>query len=139
MKKVLNEFKDFIARGNVIDLAVGVVMGSAFSAIVTSLVNDIIMPLVGILIGGVDFAGLSANIGDAKVMYGAFIQAVINFLIIAFCIFMFVKAINKLNEKAKKLKKAEEKEEEAPTKSDEVVLLEEIRDLLKKEKKNSKN
>ena len=135
MKKMLNEFKDFIARGNVIDLAVGVVMGSAFSAIVTSLVNDIIMPLVGILIGGVDFAGLSANIGDAKVMYGSFIQAVINFLIIAFCIFTFVKAINKLNEKAKKLKK----EEEEPAKSDEVVLLEEIRDLLKKEKKNSKN
>ena len=139
MKKMLNEFKDFIARGNVIDLAVGVVMGSAFSAIVTSLVNDIIMPLVGILIGGVDFAGLSANIGDAKVMYGSFIQAVINFLIIAFCIFTFVKAINKLNEKAKKLKKEEEKEEEEPAKSDEVVLLEEIRDLLKKEKKNSKN
>lgn len=138
MKKMLNEFKEFIARGNVIDLAVGVVMGSAFSAIVTSLVNDIIMPLVGILIGGVDFAGLSANIGDAKVMYGSFIQAVINFLIIAFCIFMFVKAINKLNEKAKKLKKQEEKEEVTP-KTDEVILLEEIRDLLKKEKKNSKN
>ena len=133
MKKMLNEFKEFIARGNVIDLAVGVVMGSAFSAIVTSLVNDIIMPLVGILIGGVDFAGLSANIGDAKVMYGSFIQAVINFLIIAFCIFMFVKAINKLNEKAKKLKKQEEKEEVTP-KTDEVILLEEIRDLLKKEK-----
>ena len=138
MKKMLNEFKEFIARGNVIDLAVGVVMGSAFSAIVTSLVNDIIMPLVGILIGGVDFAGLSANIGDAKVMYGSFIQAVINFLIIAFCIFMFVKAINKLNEKAKKLKKQEEKEEVTP-KTDEVILLEEIRDLQKKEKKNSKN
>jgi len=138
MKKILNEFKEFIARGNVIDLAVGVVMGSAFSAIVTSLVNDIIMPLVGILIGGVDFAGLSANIGEARVMYGAFIQAIINFLIIAFCIFMFVKAINKLNEKAKKLKKEEEKDEVTP-KTDEVILLEEIRDLLKKEKKNSKN
>ena len=138
MKKMLNEFKEFIARGNVIDLAVGVVMGSAFSAIVTSLVNDIIMPLVGILIGGVDFAGLSANIGEARVMYGAFIQAIINFLIIAFCIFMFVKAINKLNEKAKKLKKEEEKDEVTP-KTDEVILLEEIRDLLKKEKKNSKN
>ena len=133
MKKMLNEFKEFIARGNVIDLAVGVVMGSAFSAIVTSLVNDIIMPLVGILIGGVDFAGLSANIGDAKVMYGSFIQAVINFLIIAFCIFMFVKAINKLNEKAKKLKKQEEKEE-VTRKTDEVILLEEIRDQKGKEK-----
>ena len=138
MKKMFNEFKEFIARGNVIDLAVGVVMGSAFSAIVTSLVNDIIMPLVGIIIGGVDFAGLSATIGDAKVMYGSFIQAVINFLIIAFCIFIFVKAINKLNERVEKLKK-DEKEKEKPSKSDEVLLLEEIRDILKKEKKNSKN
>jgi len=139
MKKMMNEFKEFIARGNVIDLAVGVVMGTAFSAIVTSLVNDIIMPLVGILIGGVDFAGLSVNIVDAKLMYGSFIQSVINFLIIAFCIFIFVKAMNKLNERVEKLKKKEEENKAEEKKSDEVLLLEEIRDLLKNNEKDKKN
>jgi len=127
---MLKEFKEFIQRGNVIDLAVGVIMGSAFGKIVSSLVDNIIMPLIGIIIGGVDFTSLSVKIGDASVTYGIFIQNVIDFLIIAFCIFLFVKGINKLSEKAKKKK---EKDEEVKGPS-EVELLEEIRDLLSKKK-----
>ena len=146
MKKIFNEFKTFIARGNVIDLSVGVVMGTAFSKIVTSLVNDVIMPLVGIAIGGIDFTSLSFKLGDAVINYGNFIQEVVNFLIIAFCIFIIVKAINKLTEnleksKEKLLKKDEKKKEEAPkeeAKSSEELLLIEIRDLLKKQVKTSK-
>lgn len=134
VNKFFNEFKTFIARGNVLDLAVGVVVGGAFSKIVSSLVNDIITPLIGIIIGGKDLSNLSIKIGDANVAYGAFIQNVIDFLIIAFCIFVFIKFINKLF-----VKKHEEKKSEPPKKSDEVILLEEIRDLLKKgQKKNSK-
>lgn len=127
-KGFLEEFKSFIQRGNVMDLAVGVVIGTAFSSIVTSLVNDIIMPVVGILIGGYDFSGLSIKVKDATINYGMFIQNIINFLIIAFCIFIIVRLINKLFDKYKKEK--DEKKEEIK-KSDEVVLLEEIRDLLK--------
>ncbi len=146
MRKIFNEFKTFIARGNVIDLSVGVVMGTAFSKIVTSLVNDVIMPLVGIAIGGIDFTNLSIKLGDAVINYGNFIQEVVNFLIIAFCIFIIVKAINKLTEnleksKEKLLKKDEKKKEEVPkkeVKSNEEVLLIEIRDLLKKQVKTTK-
>ena len=146
MKKIFNEFKTFIARGNVIDLSVGVVMGTAFSKIVTSLVNDVIMPLVGIAIGGIDFTSLSFKLGDAVINYGNFIQEIVNFLIIAFCIFIIVKGINKLTEnleksKEKLLKKEEKKKEEAPkeeAKSSEELLLIEIRDLLKKQVKTSK-
>ena len=130
VNKFFNEFKTFIARGNVLDLAVGVVVGGAFSKIVSSLVNDIITPLIGIIIGGKDLSNLSIKIGDANVAYGAFIQNVIDFLIIAFCIFVFIKFINKLF-----VKKHEEKKSEPPKKSDEVILLEEIRDLLRKTKK----
>ena len=126
------EFKKFIQRGNVIDLAVGVVVGSAFSKIVTSIVNDILMPLLGLVIGGLDFKELSFTVKDAKIAYGAFIQNVVDFLIVAFCIFVFVKIINNF------FKKKEEEEKPAPApepvKSDEVLLLEEIRDLLKKKK-----
>ena len=104
MKKIFNEFKTFIARGNVIDLSVGVVMGTAFSKIVTSLVNDVIMPLVGIAIGGIDFTSLSIKLGDAVINYGNFIQEVVNFLIIAFCIFIIVKGINKLTGNLEKSK-----------------------------------
>ena len=131
---MLKEFKEFIARGNVMDLAVGVIIGAAFGKIVTSIVDDILMPLIGMLIGGIDFTGLVWKIGEAEVKYGNFIQNVIDFLIVAFCIFIIVKLINKANERMEKLKKkeAEEAKEEAPAKSDEVVLLEEIRDLLKK-------
>ena len=102
MKKIINEFKTFIERGNVVDLAVGVVMGSAFSKIVTSVVDDLLMPIIGIIIGGHDFSNLSITVGSAKIMYGSFIQNIIDFLIVAFCIFIFVKAINALTEKAKK-------------------------------------
>jgi len=132
---MLKEFKEFIARGNVMDLAVGVIIGGAFGKIVTSLVDDIIMPLVGMAIGGIDFTNLSAKIGEAEVKYGNFIQNILDFLIVAFCIFIIVKAVNKISAKAEALRKKEEAKEEAQeeaTKSDEVVLLEEIRDLLKK-------
>ena len=130
MKKFLGEFREFISRGNVVDLAVGVIIGSAFSKIVTSLVNDILMPLIGTILGGLNFTSLTFKINNAVIAYGNFIQNIVDFLIIAFCIFTFVKIINKLH-------KEEKKEEPAPTpvKSDEVLLLEEIRDLLKKDLK----
>ena len=115
MKKFFEEFKAFISKGNVMDLAVGVIIGGAFQAIVSSLVDDIIMPVVGIILGKVDFSALAVEIGDAKITYGNFITAIINFLIMAFVIFLFVKAINKVSEKAASLKKKEEEVEEAPT------------------------
>ena len=93
---MIKEFKEFINKGNVMDMAVGVIIGAAFGAIVTSLVNDIIMPLVGFITGGVDVTNLSVKVGDATLAYGNFIQAIINFLIIAFVIFMVVKAMNKM-------------------------------------------
>ena len=95
---MIKEFKEFISRGNVVDLAVGVIIGGAFGKIVTSLVDNIIMPLVGIIIGGIDFSNLAVNIGRARLEYGLFIQNVVDFLIVAFCIFIFVKAINKISE-----------------------------------------
>ncbi len=93
---MLNEFKTFIARGNVLDLAVGVVIGAAFTAIVTSLVDDLINPLIGLIIGGIDFSGLSVGLGDAQFMYGNFINAVIKFLIVAWVIFLIVKGVNRM-------------------------------------------
>ena len=128
---MLKEFKEFIARGNVMDLAVGVIIGGAFGKIVTSLVDDILMPAIGMLIGGHDFSNLSVTIKDANIMYGKFIQNIVDFLIIAFCIFIIVKAVNKVMHKKEEKEEAEAAAEE-PKKSDEVVLLEEIRDLLKK-------
>lgn len=139
MKKIIQEFKEFIARGNVVDLAVGVIIGSAFGKIVSSLVNDILMPIIGVILGGINFTSLTLHFKDAIIYYGNFIQNVFDFLIVAFCIFMFVKVVNVLTHKAKK--EAEEKQEKEPVKSDEVLLLEEIRDLLKNNqtpKKNSK-
>ena len=127
MKKFFKEFKDFAARGNVLDLAIAVVIGSAFGKIVSSLVDDIIMPLVGIIVGQ-NFASLTLELNGSYIAYGAFIQAIVDFLIIAFCVFLFTKLINKF-------KKKEEPKKDKPTKSDEVVLLEEIRDLLKKNSK----
>ena len=91
---MLKEFREFIARGNVMDLAVGVIIGGAFSSIVTSLVNNIIMPVIGMIIGGVDFTSLSIKVLDAEIQYGMFLQSVIDFLIIAFCIFIMVKLVN---------------------------------------------
>jgi large conductance mechanosensitive channel len=129
---MLKEFKEFIAKGNVMDLAVGVIIGEAFGKIVTSLVGDIIMPAIGVIIGGIDFTGLTLKIGNAEIKYGSFIQNVLDFLIIAFCIFMLVRILNRFMSKIHK-EKEEEKVAEAK-KSDEVLLLEEIRDLLKKEK-----
>ena len=127
--KAFKEFKDFISKGNVMDMAVGVIIGGAFGKIVTSLVNDILMPLIGILTGGIDFTSLSAKVGDAEVMYGSFIQSVIDFLIIALCIFLMTKAISKAGEKLKK-KQAEEAAA-APAAPTSEELLTEIRDLLK--------
>ena len=132
MKKTLNEFKEFISKGNVIDMAVGVIIGSAFSKIVTSLVNDIIMPLIGIIIGGLDFTSLSVKIKDSEILYGSFIQNIVDFLIIAACIFTVIKIINKF-------KKQKTKEEQKPVETPEdIKLLTEIRDLLKKENKKAK-
>ena len=138
-----SEFKDFAMKGNVIDLAVGVVVGGAFGKIVTSLVNDIIMPCVGVLIGGFDFTNLrivlhKAVMDGAEVVkpavtlnYGNFIQETVNFLIIAFCIFLVIKGLAKLHRK----KEAAPEAPAAPApKPEDVVLLEEIRDLLKEKK-----
>ena len=133
MKKTLKEFKEFISKGNVIDMAVGVIIGSAFSKIVSSLVNDVVMPLIGIVIGGLDFKNLSVTIKDSTISYGLFIQNIVDFLIIAVCIFTAVKIINKL----KKLKPEEPKPKEEPKKPEppeDIKLLTEIRDLLKKSK-----
>lgn len=123
--KFINEFKEFIAKGNVVDLAVGVIIGGAFGKIVTSVVSDILMPVIGVIIGGHDFTGLKITFGEANIMLGNFIQNVIDFLIIALCVFIFVKIINKI------MPKKEEVAKEEPKKSSEVLLLEEIRDLLK--------
>jgi len=123
IKQGASDFKKFISRGNVLDMAIGVIVGGAFGKIVTSLVNDILMPLIGVVIGGLNFADLSIKVGSANIAYGLFIQTVIDFLIISLCIFMFVKLFEKF-------KKKEEIKEEVK-KAEEVILLEEIRDLLK--------
>jgi len=142
MKKAIKEFKEFIAKGNVIDMAVGVIIGGAFGKIVTSLVNDILMPLLGLATGGVDFStkklvmspavieGGEVVKEEAALLYGSFIQNIIDFLLIALCIFFFIKAINKMKDK---LAKKEEKPEE-PAKPTTEELLTEIRDLLKESK-----
>ena len=149
-KGFFGEFKEFISRGNVIDMAVGVVVGSAFTAIVNSLVKDVITPAIGLLTGNIDFSSLQVVLNvDAEgnvtnaINYGNFIQNIISFFIIAFVVFCFVKLINGIRAKAEEKKKAEEEaakaaeaaaaeEAVAPAPSEEVVLLQEIRDLLKK-------
>ena len=120
---MIKEFREFIMRGNVLDLAVAVIIGVAFGAIITSLVNDIIMPLIGILMGGIDFSGLAVQVGSATVTYGNFIQAIINFLIIALVLFLVIKGANSVMRK-----KAEAPVPPAPTAEEK--LLTEIRDLL---------
>lgn len=122
--KTVKEFKQFISKGNVLDMAVGVIIGGAFGKIVTSIVNDILMPLVGIVVGGLDFTDLSIKFGSANIMYGMFIQNVIDFLIVAACIFILVKFVGRFNKK-------EEVKPEPPKKDEKIILLEEIRDLLK--------
>ena len=124
-----NEFKKFAFKGNVVDLAVGVVIGATFGKIVSSLVKDVITPLLGMVLGGVDFTDLKLTFGKSSIMYGNFIQTIFDFLIIAAAIFMFVKVFNKLTSR----KEEEEKEEEIPEPTKEEVLLGEIRDLLKQQ------
>ncbi|MBQ6896203.1 MAG: large-conductance mechanosensitive channel protein MscL [Oscillospiraceae bacterium] len=142
MKNFVNEFKAFISRGNVVDMAVGVIVGSAFTAIVNSLVKDVVTPFIGVLTGGVDFTQMKYVITPAvgetpevAILYGNFIQAIINFLIIAFVVFCMVKMINTMRAKmeAQKKKEEETKPAEPPKPSEEVLLLTEIRDLLKKD------
>lgn len=141
MKKTIEEFKQFIAKGNVMDMAVGVIIGSAFGKIVTSLVNDILMPLLGIITGGADFSDkkvvLSAEVLDEAgnvvkaenaLLYGSFIQNIIDFLLIALCIFFMTKAVAKVTEKFKKQEEEKPEEPKGPTSEE---LLTEIRDLLK--------
>lgn len=138
---MFEEFKKFISKGNVVDLAVGVIIGGAFGKIVSSLVNDILMPIIGAIIGGIDFSDLSIKIGNAKITYGMFIQNVIDFLIIAFCVFLFVKAINKLTDVTSKLenkRKKKDAKEEKEVVETELSILKEIRDSLKVNSKNNK-
>ena len=134
MKKFISEFKEFISKGNVLDMAVGVIIGGAFSKIVSSLVNDVMMPLIGIIIGGHDFTNLSIKVGNAKIMYGSFLQNVVDFLIVAFCLFTVIKIINRFKKKQEK----NENREKIKTPSEEVILLSEIRDLLKIDKTTKK-
>ena len=122
---MLKEFRDFIGKGNVLDLAIAVIIGGAFGAIITSLVNDIIMPIVGALLGGLDFTSLSIQVGDALIMYGSFIQAIVLFLIIAYILFLIVRAYSKLKTQPEPAPAA------PPEPSNEEKLLAEIRDLLK--------
>ncbi|MBE0317732.1 MULTISPECIES: large conductance mechanosensitive channel protein MscL [unclassified Niallia] len=123
------EFKAFAVKGNVIDLAIGVIIGGAFSKIVSSLVNDIIMPIVGVLLGGVNLTNLKITYGKATVLYGQFIQTILDFFIVAFSIFMVIKLLSKF-----KKKKEEMAEEKAPSIDAKEELLMEIRDLLKKDR-----
>lgn len=134
MKKFISEFKEFISKGNVLDMAVGVIIGGAFSKIVSSLVNDVMMPLIGIMIGGHNFTNLSIKVGNAKIMYGSFLQNVVDFLIVAFCLFTVIKIINRFKKKQEK----NENKEKIKTPSEEVILLSEIRDLLKTDKTTKK-
>ena len=129
---MLKEFKAFALKGNVIDLAVGVIIGGAFGKIVSSLVNDILMPVIGVILGGVSFTDLkyvitpaSGDIAEVAILYGSFIQAIVDFLIIAFSIFLFIKLLSSRKKKEAEVPPA------PPAPAPEVVLLEEIRDLLK--------
>lgn len=129
MKGFIDEFKAFAVKGNVIDLAVAVVIGAAFGKIVSSLVADVVMPVVGMLLGGVSFSGLTYRVGDAMINYGAFLQSMVDFVIVAFVIFLAVKGINKAQELGKEEEAKEESKPEEP--SEEVKLLREIRDSLR--------
>jgi len=121
--KLVQEFKTFAMKGNVVDMAVGIIIGAAFGKIVTSLVSDVIMPPIGLLLGGIDFSSLSISLADSvTIRYGLFINTVIDFIIIAFAIFMMIKGINGLKKK----------EESKPAPKEEILLLTQIRDLLKK-------
>ena len=121
---MLKEFREFAVKGNVVDLAVGIIIGGAFGKIVSSLVGDVVMPIVGLLIGGVNFTGLQATIGQSTIKYGVFIQSVVDFTIVAFSIFLVIKAMNSM-------KKQQEAAPPPAPPSNEEKLLGEIRDLLK--------
>ena len=125
----IKEFKEFAMKGNVMDMAVGVIIGGAFGKIVSSLVDDVLMPIIGTLTGGINFTDLAITVGEANIKYGTFIQNVVDFLIVAFCIFLMLKGINKLNRK----KEEPAPEPEAPKGPTQEELLAEIRDLLKKQ------
>ena len=122
----ISEFKEFAMKGNVMDMAVGVIIGGAFGKIITSLVDDVLMPLIGVCTGGFDVSALIAKVGDAEVKYGMFIQNIIDFLIVAFCIFLMIKAMNQLNRK--KEKPAEPAAPAGPTTEE---LLADIKEILK--------
>jgi large conductance mechanosensitive channel len=126
MKKFIRDFKAFAVKGNVVDLSVAVIIGGAFGKIVTSFVNDVIMPMFGIILGGIDFKDLQIKIGDATILYGNFMQSIVDFVIIAFCIFVAIKILTAVTKKEKKIE-----ESKVVT---EVELLTEIRDLLMKKK-----
>ena len=129
MKKFISEFKEFALKGNMLDLAIGLMVGTAFTTVVKSIVDDLFMPLIGVIVGGKDFSALAFKIGDAEIKYGMFVQNIINFLIIAICLFLIVKAINSLK---RRIEKKEDTPEEAPAeKPADIILLEEIRDSLK--------
>jgi large conductance mechanosensitive channel len=125
---MIKEFREFIARGNVIDLAVGIIIGAAFTAIVNSIVEDLVNPFIGLVVGGVDFSSVSFGLGDAQFMVGNFINAVIKFLIIAWVVFLIVKAVNKMKDVAMKVEVVEPEAPKGPTQEE---LLIEIRDALK--------
>ncbi len=127
LKNFFGEFKEFISKGDVVSMAVGIIIGSTFTAIVNSLVKDIITPVIGLIMGGINFAGLSVTFRNANIAYGNFVQAIINFLITAFVLFLIVKFMNALKRKPK-----EEPKPAEPVVPDDVKLLTEIRDLLKK-------
>lgn len=128
MANFITEFKEFAMRGNVMDMAVGVIIGGAFGKIVSSLVDDVLMPIIGMVTGGVDFSSLAITIGEANIKYGQFIQNILDFIIVAFCIFMMIKGMNKLSKKKEEAPAAPSPE---PEPSAEEKLLAEIRDLLK--------
>lgn len=130
MKKFMTEFKEFIAKGNVMTMAVGIIIGGAFTAIINSVVADIISPIIGLILGGVDFSKVSFGIGDAQIMIGNLINAIITFLITAVVLFFIIKAFNKWEESKKK--EEEPAPEEEPAVPEDIQLLTEIRDLLKK-------
>jgi large conductance mechanosensitive channel len=132
--KTWKEFKEFIAQGNILDMAISFVMGTAFKAIVTSLVDNILMPLLGVAMGGKDFSTLSIPVGSEEIAYGMFIQSIIDFLIIAICLFFILKMMTILTRrrKAAEAEAAAAAAAEPPAKSEDILLLEEIRDLLKK-------
>ena len=149
MKNLLKEFKDFAMKGNVVDMAVGIIIGGAFGKIVTSVVNDVIMPLIGLIVGGVNFTDLAVTLKDAVpasegvaaqpavlLKYGMFLQTTFDFIIVAFAIFIFIKILNTAKDKLEKANKAAEEaaaaEAPAPAPDPQIVLLTEIRDLLKK-------